>query len=51
MATVKENEFMAYDENVFGEISATFSRDEKGNVTGLILELMGEKLDYIKAEN
>ncbi|NVO04061.1 MAG: beta-lactamase family protein [Bacteroidetes bacterium] len=51
LATVKENEFMAYDENVFGDITATFSRDAKGNVTGLMLELMGEKLDYKKTEN
>jgi CubicO group peptidase (beta-lactamase class C family) len=45
---VKENEFIAFDENVFGEISASFDLDEKGNILGLKLQLMGEELLYKK---
>ncbi|MBC7864540.1 MAG: beta-lactamase family protein [Bacteroidia bacterium] len=48
LATEKENEFISYDENVFGEMKLLFDCDAKGNVSGLKLNIMGEELDYKK---
>lgn len=45
---IKENEFMAYDEQIFGEITVQFDFDKNKNIIGLNLQIMGQKLDYVK---
>ena len=48
MVFEKDNQFLAYDSNVFGDIKLTFNKDIKDKITGVKLELMGEEINYIK---
>jgi CubicO group peptidase (beta-lactamase class C family) len=42
----KENEFVSYDENVFGDFSIVFNRGVNNKIETVQLEIMGEKLVY-----
>lgn len=48
LVQLSENEFMAYDEQVYGEITVMFNRDAQQVISGLQLKLMGETLEYKK---